>query len=273
MPQKVERTAVLILLLTSAFWLPSIPDGWKDTLRSRWSDLVHPVYQTVHWVEQGMGRLASVTVGWFTLEEENKLLRFHLAALMAHEGIHQQLLRENAQLRELLRLRERMAWKTMPAEVIGRYRDPWSQGLWIDRGKRDGIRSGMAVMGGAGLVGRIGEVGYATSRVISLTDSRFRVAAQLGETGWFGLWVGTGRDECQLRYLPLDAKVEVGQWVLTAGGNSFAPKGIPLGRVERVWIDSSGLNQVAEVRPVHNPTQLETVLIVVEGNPWHSDLE
>lgn len=263
MPHRFERTAVLVVLLTSAFWLPMLPPELGGSLRANWADLVRPVYQGVHWVQQGAGRMLSALVGIFSLEEENRILRYRLEALRAHEEVHRQLAQENARLRELLGFRAKAAWSTIPAEVIGREIGPWSRSLLVDRGTKDGVKSGMAVMTAVGLVGRVSDAGRSASRVALLTDPHFRVAAKIPEDQLFGLCLGTGRGECTLTYLPLDAVVEPGRAVTTAGGRSFAPGGIPLGMVRHVRKDPSEMFQTAGLKPAADPGRAEEVLIVL----------
>ena len=204
----------------------------------------------------------SALLGLFSFEEENRVLRYRLEALRAHEDVHRQLAQENTRFRELLEFRAQTPWRTMPAEVIGREIGPWSRSLLVDRGESDGVRAGMAVITPVGLVGRISEAGRSSSRVTLLTDPHFRIAAAVGEIQLFGLCVGTGRGECHLTYLPLDAAVDVGRTVTTAGGKSFAPEGIPIGTVRRVWKDSSEMFQTAGLRPAVDSGQVEEVLIV-----------
>ena len=262
MPRRFERTAVLIALVASAFWLPILPPELGGTLRSTWTDALHPVYQGVHWLQQGFGRMSSAFLGIFSLEEENRVLRFRLEALRAHEEVHRQLAQENARLRELLEFRAKAPWRTMSAEVIGREIGPWSRSLLVDRGKADGVRPGMAVITPVGLVGRVSEAGQSSSRVTLLTDPHFRVSAVIGPIRLFGLCMGNGRGESHLTYLPLDAAVKAGQTVTTAGGESFSPEGIPIGTVHRIWTDESGMFQAAGLKPAVDPSHLEEVLIV-----------
>ena len=262
MPRRFERTAVLIALVASAFWLPILPPEVGGSVRSAWTDVVYPVYEGVHWVQQGFGRMLSAFLGIFSLEEENRVLRYRLEALRAHEDVHRQLAQENVRLRKILDFRAKVSWRTIPAEVIGREIGPWSCSFLVDRGKTDGVQAGMAVITPVGLVGRVSEAGRSSSRVTLLTDPHFRISATIGEIRLFGLCVGTGRGENHLTYLPLEAGVTGGQNVTTAGGQSFAPEGIPIGTVRRVWKDHSEMYQTAGLKPAVDPGHVEEVLII-----------
>lgn len=265
MPRKFERTAVFLVLVASPFWLPSIPPRFGASSRLSISEWMSPVFQTAGTLQQGFGHLFSGLLEWMSVYEENQVLRAHLQALRAHEGTHQQLLQENGRLRRLLEFKQRSGWSLTSAEVIGRELGPWSRSLLLDKGSRQGIREGMAVITPTGLLGRVSDVGPSSSRVMLLADPHFRVTAVLLEGRLAGLVSGGGTGECLLTYLPLSAEPREGEAVQTAGGKSFCPDGIPIGVIRKVWIDRSQLYKTAGLQPAVDPGAVEEVLIVA----WH----
>lgn len=263
MVRKFERTAVLLVLVASPFWLPTVPSQWSGSLRSTVIGWLRPGLQGVESVRQGFGGLLSGVLEIFSIREENRLLRGQLQALRAHEETHRELLQENARLRELVQFRQRAPWRLRTAEVIGRELGPWSRSVLLDRGAQDGVREGMAVVAPKGLVGRIAEVGPASSRAVLVTDAHFRVTATLSQRRIPGLVMGSGSGQCLLTYLPLDVELEGGETVVTAGGRSFCPQGIPIGTVEKVWKDPSDMFQTARLAPAASLAMSEEVLIVL----------
>jgi len=192
-----------------------------------------------------------------------------LEALGAHEEIERDLLEENARLRRLVGFKSRAKWPMVPAEVIGRHLGPWSRGLLIDKGVRDGVRSGMAVVTPTGLVGRIAEAGPSLSQVILLTDPHFRVMARLSANQLPGLVMGGPTGVCVVTYLPLDEVIPPGQTVLTTGGASFSPAGIPVGVIQKVWKDASGMHQTARIEPFVRLGGIQEVGVV----EWRAERE
>ena len=267
MPRKHERTAVLVALAVSPFLLPALPNGRGGSLRDTFLGWTRPLFDTVHILRDGFGGIGAGVLEVFSLEEENKILRARLESLNAHEEIHRELLRENVRLRGLLDFREKADWKVIPAEVIGREVGPWSRGLLLDKGTRAGIRQGMAVLTSVGLVGRISEAGTHSSRVTLLTDPHFRVMGRLPESSVTGLVSGGPTGECLINYLPLDQEFPEGQPVSTSGGKSFAPAGILIGVVRKVWKDSSEMYQTARVQPAVRLGAVDEVLVV----SWQSE--
>ena len=155
MPRKFQRTAVFVALAVSPFLLPALPNGWGGSLRGTFLGWTRPLFETVRVVREGFSGIGTGVLDIFSLEEENRILRSRLEALLAHEETHRELFRENARLRELLEFRAKAGWKVMPAEVIGRELGPWSRGLLLDKGSEQGIHPGMAVITSVGLIGRI----------------------------------------------------------------------------------------------------------------------
>lgn len=262
MKVRFERTAVLLLLVASPFWLPAVPSRLGHTFRMTVSDALTPTFQALHAGRHGVDHLFSAALEWMTVYEENRILRAQLETFRAHEGTHRELYQENLRLRRLLEFREHSQWAATAAEVIGREVGPWSRNLLVDRGSRDGVREGMAVITPAGLVGRVSDVGLSSSRVDLMTDPHFRVTGTLLKTRVSGLVSGGGTGELTLTYLPLDLEIREGEAVLTAGGKSFCPDGIPIGVVRKIGIDRSHLFRTARLEPAVNPGTVEEVLIV-----------
>ncbi len=231
-------------------------------LRSVLADGLEPVFYGIQAVRTGVGE---IVLGFFRgpfLLEENRRLRALVETARAHEETHRELAQENDRLRALLDFKRPSPWPLVPAEVIGHELRLWSRTLLLNKGTRQGVESGMAVVTPAGLVGRVAEAAGDTSRVILVTDPHFRAAALLSQGRVSGLAAGTASGECLLTYLPLDAPIQAGEPVLTGGGRSFCPGGIPIGTVVSVAPDPSKLFLSARLRPAVNGAGAEEVLVV-----------
>lgn len=260
---KIERFAVLIVLAASPFWLSALPFRPEGhTLRMVLTDRLQPALEGFQAARTGFHRLLFGLLNGPFLFEENRMLRDRLAASFAHEETHRELFEENARLRTLVQFKKSIPWAAIPAEVIGRDFTLWSKTLLLDKGSRDGVAGGMAVVTPAGLVGRIGEVGERSSRVVLLADSRFRVTATLSSSRISGLAAGTPSGDCLLTYLPVSAEVKEGEKLLTSGGRSFCPGGILIGSVGRPEADESRLFLAARIRPAVQAGAVEEVLIL-----------
>ncbi len=146
------------------------------------------------------------------------------------------------------------------ARVIGRTIIPTEHVILLDRGSREGVAREGVLVDVAGVAGRIVEVHPTTSLGSLLTDPDSRIACLVERSREGALLVGTGGLQDRLEYLDLDADIEVGDRVVTAGlGGSF-PKGLLLGVVTKVQRDERNARLTAWVRPAVRVSQLEEVL-------------
>ena len=108
-----------------------------------------------------------------------------------------------------------------------------SHTIEVDKGLDDGLAEGMAVVTGAGLVGRLEVVDRSRSIVRLATHPAFRVGVRLVGSQDEGLARGGGASG----HLVIDAgirpdvQVAIGEVVVTSGGRSRFPADIPVGRV------------------------------------------
>jgi len=132
-------------------------------------------------------------------------------------------------------------------------------------GSLQGVEIGMPVVsGGAGLVGRISQVGPRTSEVQLLTDTDSAVAALLQTSRVTGLVVGQPDSTLQMEYIPQEEQIDVGDIVLTSGLGGVLPKGLVIGQVTEVLQMDYALFQSATVRPAIDFSRLELVLVITE---------
>ncbi len=68
-----------------------------------------------------------------------------------------------------------------------------------------------------------------------------------------------------MKYLSLDAEVEVGEDVTTSGVGSIFQKGLLIGKIESIERDSDGLHLLALVKPSVSFSKLEEVLCLVSS--------
>ncbi len=186
-------------------------------------------------------------------ELETQLLRFH------------EMERENQRLRKLLNFSAPSAERTIGARVIGQDVTPWKRVLELDKGSRQNLKRDMAVLAPEGLVGRILEVDPSSSSAILLVDPDCRVSALTATSRAQGIITGIGTEKLQMKYLALDAEIEIGEDVTTSGIGSIFPKGIQIGKIESIERDSDGLHLLALVNPSVPFSKLEEVLCLVSS--------
>jgi len=90
------------------------------------------------------------------------------------------------------------------------------------------------VVSSSGVVGRVIAVSGSYAKVQIITDRAASVGAILERGRRQGVVRGDGQGGLIMDYVPLQAEVEVGDRVLTAGIDGVYPRGVPIGTVARV---------------------------------------
>lgn len=191
-----------------------------------------------------------------TLRGENEQLRVQAMQVGETRG-------ENARLRRLLVLRDRLPLATVAGEVIGREAGGWVRSLTVNRGRGDGIAQQTPVIVPDGLVGRVVQVHRGAAVIQLLNDPASTVGAVVQRTRTAGLVEGDAGGTVRFKFMARDgASVAAGDLVVTSGLGTLFPKGLPVGRVVRVEDKGSALFHFAVLAPAVDFSRVEEVLLV-----------
>lgn len=197
------------------------------------------------------------------VKKENSDLKFQLIQ-------HDRIVAENDQLRASVAWQKRMPWTLKLAKVLTRDPANWWRTMQIDVGSRDGIAVNMPVLTPQGLVGRIDEVGYMSSRVVLLGDPNCRVAARVWDTKDRGV-IAPGASSVldptlvSLTYLPRHSTNRPGSFVYTSGEGGIFPDRILIGQIADIESVGQGLYVEARVKLAADLQRLEMVWVILGG--------
>ncbi len=149
------------------------------------------------------------------------------------------------------------------ATVIGRDATQWSKVVILNKGTTDGVRPNLAVVTDAGVIGHVIQASGGSAKVLLITDGRSAVDSLFQESRVTGVVVGTGDDYGEMKYVPKEAEVHVGDKVLSSGLGGTFPKGLRIGVVTNVIKKKQGLFQDILIAPSADLTRLEEVLILL----------
>ena len=270
----LRRNRVLLAsasLLVCSLLLVSVSvraQPYRDPVGRLLLDALAPFQVVFSWIGRGTGRLWSDYVVVVGARREADELRGRVAVLEGQLARLSEIERENQRLGALLGFREQLPAAAYGARVIARDPGPSSTTLTIDRGERDGVRRGMAVVAPEGVVGRVVEVSHTVSRVALLTDHNSGIDAIVDRSRARGVVQGGSDGTCYMNYLNRDADVKVGDRVLTSGLDGVFPKGMVVGEVVDVGRRHRGLPQSATLTPSAALDRLEEVMLVApSGGP------
>lgn len=169
------------------------------------------------------------------LQRENEQMRLERTAdaILLQQARH--LFAENAQLRNLLDASQSQPVKSVMGEVLYDARDAFSRKIVLDRGTQHGVMSGQPVIDHVGVVGQVTRVFPFTSEVTLITDRDQAIPVQLSRNGLRSIAYGQGRSGAMdLRFMPINADIEVGDVLVTSGLDGVYPPGLAVARVTKV---------------------------------------
>jgi len=200
-------------------------------------------------------------------QSENDLLKQRVQELEVELKQSEDLSAENSRLRSILELREQSKYKVLTARIIGRDPSAWFDSSIVDRGSLDGVTLYMPVVTNGGLVGRVTAVSPLTSQVDLLTRSTSGVGAvvgQIGASSALGVVSGSSKkDLLEMRYVPGNIDVQVGQVVFTTGQDEIFPPGLKIGEIVNVVSGSATTPHIIEIRPAARLDSMQEVGILL----------
>lgn len=177
----------------------------------------------------------------------------------------------NSRLRNLLKFEKTITNSVLSAEVIGKDPSPWFKTVLIDKGKNDGVETGMAVVVPRGIAGQITDVSSNYSKVLLIIDHNSAVDALVQNDRARGIIKGGTEGQCLFKYVLRKHDIETGDIVVSSGLDGVFPKGLAVGYISKVIKPKSGIFQEVTVTPYVDFEKLEEVLIVL--NPKKKEFE
>lgn len=241
-------------------------------MESSLRDMVSPVQELAMNIGHRLKRLVSLPFAAISTADENQLMKKRITELEGLLRQTEELKTENERLKKLLDFKTNQApiigFQVSGAVVIGRDPNNWFGIITINKGSNDGVRPNMTVINQQGLIGRVTSVGADTAEVLLITDPRSGVSALVQQNRVPGMVEGIAGFQGQVRmvHISLGASVEKGEAVVTSGVGSIYPKGVPIGWIQEVGREPSGLFGSAVIIPYVDFNCLEEVMIVTGVN-------
>lgn len=168
------------------------------------------------------------------LHAENARLREENERLLHWQSVARKLELENRSLRDMMHFVPDQPVSFVSARVVGDAGGSFVRSVLVLAGARDGVAKGQVALTGDGLVGRVGETGERSARVLLLTDLNSQVPVILESSRERGILAGDNSDRPRLTHLAITAKPQIGDRVMTSGHGGVFPAGLPVGIVVSV---------------------------------------
>lgn len=228
--------------------------------------VVSPLQRGFAAVARPIGDWWSGVVDSGDLKRENRSLRRQIAELRGKQRAVGVALGQDALLKRLLSLGQRLSASAKPvaARVVDRDPGNFESTMTLDRGTEAGVEDGMAVLAPDGVVGHVIRSWRGGSEVRVLTDPESAIAVRTTKHPVTGIAQGhSGSHELTAADFEASAQVNKGDDVVTSDlANSVYPPDLPVGRVQSVDVQSAGLGLVVHIHPFVDFDALEFVMVL-----------
>ncbi|MHB8571784.1 MAG: rod shape-determining protein MreC [Candidatus Dormibacteria bacterium] len=265
--QARTTTFFIVAMITSVILITNSGTPIVMGIRGGGQAVLLPFQQAAVALSTGLSGTLDTLGSIGRLESENQSLRDRVSQLQQQVSQMQLAQSEDAQLRLLLGFQRRTTFHTSTARIVARDPEGLVRVVEVDRGSNDGIRPGMVVVAGAGLVGRVSDVFATSSRVRLIVDQDSRVNAVEPVSQVQGTLSGTGGAlSLQLQPQP-GADVHQGDAIVTSGLGGTFPPGLTVGQVAEYHRVDYEMVQTALVQPAVDFRNLQVVLIITDFQP------
>ena len=261
-------TIIVVIILLVVMIITAGENNMSGT-ESFVGSVFSPVQRALYSATEAIGDFFERMFAGSDLQTENLELKARVAELEGQLADFNEIKAENERLSALLNFNTgTQELQHVTARVIGSNAPGhWFNIFIIDAGLAQGIKVNMPVVNGAGLVGRVVDVGAGWARVMSIIDTSSGVSGIVERTRDYGILsglAGSGDEDEQLEMgnLPLDADLMPGDKVITSGLAGIFPKGIAIGEVTEVRPSRDGMRNQAVVTPMVDFAHLEEVMII-----------
>lgn len=199
-------------------------------LKTGLNEVVYRVSFIVSLPEQQLNRSFIAINNHLNLYNDHYELKKQFKSLRGKELDNEYLKYENEKLRKLID-EYIINTKELVAKVLLDKESPFLRSIILNKGSKDKVKIGMAVLDGPYLVGKVVEVNYATSRVLLISDLNSKIPVILEPGDIQSIMSGSGKDNGKIQYFKSDNDLNERKIVFTSGSGAIFKSGIPIGEI------------------------------------------
>ena len=117
------------------------------------------------------------------------------------------------------------------AKVIIDKQSPFLRSIIINKGSKNEIKKGMAVLSDSYLVGKVVEVNFMTSRALLLSDLNSKIPVTIEPGGIQSILSGNGINAGVIQYAKDKMPINGEGVIYTSGAGGLLKSGIPIGKI------------------------------------------
>jgi rod shape-determining protein MreC len=250
-------------LLSLALLFTDTRYRYLENVRQAVATALYPLQRIVLLPGEAVAYVTSYLTAQRTLADDNATLKQDLLAEAPAMQGYQLLQQENARLRALLEVEQRIPRATTAAEVLYTGRDPFTQKVFVDKGESVGVQPGQAVIDEVGVVGQVTRVFPYMAEVTLVTDKDYAVPVRVERSGVRSVMYGAGTGRLpELRFLSPNSEIHAGDRLVTSGIDGTYPAGLAVAQVASVERETGQIFARVICRPLAGVDKSTHVLIL-----------
>ena len=217
----------VVLIIFSKINLPGI-----NYLKISLNEIVYRSSFIISIPEKKIKEFGIIIKEHYLLYNDYKDVKEKLSELESKEYQTEFIINENKRLKELI---EEYVYISdeLVAKVLIDKKSPFLRSIILNKGSKDEVMLGMAVLDKGYLVGKIVEVNYATSRALLISDLNSKIPDSIEPGNIQSILSGTGDDNGKIEYLQDDLEIQDKSIIYTSGSGALFKPGIPVGIVSK----------------------------------------
>jgi len=229
--QRFSLVALILFCITlialSRFNFPAI-----NYLKSIFNEIIYRASFITSIPEQQIKKSTIIIKEHFELYDEYKITKNKLENLESKEFNINFVISENKRLRTLID--EYVAdTEKLIGKVLLDKNSPFKKSIIINKGSKDDVEMGMAVLDKEYLVGKIVEVNYSTSRALLVSDLNSKIPVALEPGNVQSILSGSGKNHGMIQYFKEELDVDANSIIYTSGSGGIFKSGIPIGKLKK----------------------------------------
>jgi len=136
--------------------------------------------------------------------------------------------------------------------------------ITINAGNLSGIKRDMGVVNDKGIIGLIEKTSANFSTIQSVLNTKSKINAKIKNSEHFGslIWDGKNVGFAQLIDVPRLASLKKGDSIVTGGNSDIFPENIPIGKVDKIFIDKKTNYYTINIRLFNDMTSIGYVYVI-----------
>lgn len=265
-----SATFRVFLFTIASVTLMTIDHKWHslEMVRSTLSSVIYPLQYTIdlpirvyYWADE-------VFSSTNTLLEKNRAFETrHLENRVQLQKLDI-LEKENERLRNLLSATPKTTERLLISEIINVDVNPYRQLIVLNKGSTNDVYQGQPIIDSQGIMGQIIHVNVMSSTAMLITDVSHALPVQVDRSGLRANAFGTGKiDQLDLRHLPHNVDIKVGDTLITSGLGGNFPPNYPVATITIVERTPGEPFAKIEAQPLAQLDKSREVLLVWRNAP------